>query len=292
MLLKKTFPEEFLHNPKCKKLMELIVPENMSEILYQDLKDPGVYIPINLFDWINCGKKTFYITEEIAAKLIQTELKNIETQFFKVPYQIFYIEIPDHIFIHKNYAKVRGFFIRLDTVLGLTLIPVGGIGYSFSSSLLNINLEKSRYLDEVIDNLSEFHVDEQPFESEEDIQYFKNIYSFIINVVLYINSKNPDLVEYDYEKIMFKSRGEYKRGKALYSQQRIIICGANTKNNIQYESSGERKILKRFTVRGHWRKQWVGSKKNDSREQILIWIQPFEKGTDFGEYINSKYIVK
>lgn len=67
---------------------------------------------------------------------------------------------------------------------------------------------------------------------------------------------------------------------------KIDISQVRQLRSIQRGTSG-RQIMKRFMVRGHWRKA------NPSwQDQRLRWIEPFWKGPDIAVVIEKEYRMK
>ena len=75
-------------------------------------------------------------------------------------------------------------------------------------------------------------------------------------------------------------------GSAFYLPGKIPISQVAGYRRLPATETG-RKILKRFLVRGHWRRpnpSW-----NDQR---LRWIEPYWKGPDLGRVIEKQYLLK
>jgi hypothetical protein len=75
------------------------------------------------------------------------------------------------------------------------------------------------------------------------------------------------------------------------SEQQIILKNQHDNENsesVDY-SRLDRKILRRFMVRGHWRNQRYGSGLTETK---LIWIKPYIKGDELAEVINKPYVIK
>jgi hypothetical protein len=130
--------------------------------------------------------------------------------------------------------------------------------------------------------------------------FILNIFSFIINTILYINSTDEVLVE---NKIKVSNvRQPKNKKKKKKAQQRTKLpyysLGSNIIIDHNYQkiiNLSERKECKnqhhitKWTVRGHWRNQAVGTGRSKRK---LIWIQPYVKGDEFSEIINKNYDLK
>lgn len=132
----------------------------------------------------------------------------------------------------------------------------------------------------------------------------------VMNAILYIISKNSDFSQQnsplkELEKIIkntksFPKKVELERKvketsildyfEVGVSENPIIIKQSNgddEKIDITYENF-DKKIIRRFMVRGHWRNQRYGTGLTETK---LIWIKPYIKGDDLSEMINKPYVV-
>ena len=126
----------------------------------------------------------------------------------------------------------------------------------------------------------------------------------VLNSVLYISSENPDSVTVNKSSITQKTKKKKIKNQTLEQKrnnsselsyqdvgssiQPIIIDKSMQDKFSNFNSSTQKKILRRFMVRGHWRKQRVGEGLKDFKR---IWIKPYLKGQDFAEAINKPYLV-
>lgn len=132
----------------------------------------------------------------------------------------------------------------------------------------------------------------------------------VMNAILYIISKNSDFSQQnsplkELEKIIkntksfpkkFELERKVKETSILdyfevgVSENPIVIKQSNgddEKIDITYENF-DKKIIRRFMVRGHWRNQRYGTGLTETK---LIWIKPYIKGDDLSEMINKPYVV-
>jgi hypothetical protein len=156
-----------------------------------------------------------------------------------------------------------------------------------------------KYLENKIKNDTEYL---NKFGGIRNIDYFEDFAYFILNSLLYITSKNPDLSNYNPINVKSKLQGlkssakkrklEQKASKV--SSYRIIVVGDNIKNDANdFEAIQDRrcgKLTVRVLVSGHWRAQWYGNDKD--RHTEIIWIEPYTKGPELADVINSRFVVK
>jgi hypothetical protein len=126
---------------------------------------------------------------------------------------------------------------------------------------------------------------------------------FVFNVLLYITSKNADILEQlptNFTAQISRLKNKSKINKLLQRQTKtsklpILIIGSKVTSNYPIESIksaggvGKWKLSGRVYVSGHWRIQWYGSK--DARRSELIFIKPYEKGPEIAEVIGRQYQV-
>jgi len=131
----------------------------------------------------------------------------------------------------------------------------------------------------------------------------KRLLKVIINAVLYATSAgvNPVIMESPIADLRRKKNklGKSKQGKMMgrikemkgrFSEERVFylpgkITISQHKRYSEMEKTGEgRTIMKRFMVRGHWRRA------NPSWEdQALRWIEPYWKGPEMAAVIEKEY---
>lgn len=145
----------------------------------------------------------------------------------------------------------------------------------------------------------------------EDEQFYTDgllFYRIVMNAILYIISKNS---EFPVQNSSLKDiKKNIKNAKSFtkkiqlekdlnrissldyfevgVSEKPIILKRENNcEEQVDY-SIIDRKIIRRFMVRGHWRNQRYGTGLTETK---LIWIKPYIKGDDLSEMINKPYFV-
>lgn len=151
------------------------------------------------------------------------------------------------------------------------------------------------------------------FDYSTDEQFYTDgllFHRIVMNAILYIISKNSDFLQQnsslkELEKRIKNTKSfpkkvelerEIKNISVLdyfevgINENPIVIKqnnGGDKKVDIAYENF-DRKIIRRFMVRGHWRNQRCGTGLTETK---LIWIKPYIKGDDLSEMINKPYVV-
>ncbi|EEG33488.1 hypothetical protein FAH67_02780 [Neisseria flavescens] len=148
---------------------------------------------------------------------------------------------------------------------------------------------------------------------EDDLFYTDGLlfYRIILNAILYVISSKADFPKKESQirkiekkianaKSFLKKERLNQETKAIssldyfevgLSEQQIILKNQHDNENsesVDY-SRLDRKILRRFMVRGHWRNQRYGSGLTETK---LIWIKPYIKGDELAEVINKPYVIK
>ena len=129
----------------------------------------------------------------------------------------------------------------------------------------------------------------------------------MINLVLYLNCRDVDVKEVPPEKYQFeiskarrlgpkKGRHAYERAKQYTTMIVKSVGEEEGKHAKEWElSSEQRRLTKRFLVRGHFRRYKSERYSEDVRKRTEAqpqWIRPFWKGPEFAEVLRESYIVK
>lgn len=147
--------------------------------------------------------------------------------------------------------------------------------------------------------------------SSEDEQFYTDgllFYRIIMNAILYIISKNS---EFPLQNSSLKDIKKNIKNAKSFTKKTQLEKELNRMSNLDYFEVGisekpiilkrengceeqvdysiiDRKIIRRFMVRGHWRNQRYGAGLTETK---LIWIKPYIKGDDLSEIINKPYFV-
>jgi hypothetical protein len=326
---KKMF-EAYIHDKACK-----IYLEDMYKKVYKNsIYDKGInfvraafweiYVPY-LFSLY--GKKVFRLSKNLVHMLLDTDLKKVDSFFLEIPYKCIFLAIPDEITLLNPYGiPINGIY--------LSILKNDEVNYTALSKEFHHLENKPNTKSFIIVAVSDIILDkDDPRESlyywhiifkEGDIfeqlntyldkwllkakleninineTFIDNIFSFILNTVLYINSSDINLVE---KKIkvsnLRQSKNPKKKKKALqrtklpyyiigndividHHYQKVINLTDRKKGKYQ-------KYTAQWMVRGHWRNQPIGPGR---AKRKLIWVQPYVKGEEVGNLIDKDYKVK
>lgn len=252
------------------------------------------------YNYIQAGKKDFYIYEDLVPMLRDTDLPDMPTTEVKFPFEAFSIvfkqgtirgrgEKMDRIFVSCPDGKVVSGFLASDNSDGAPIFMANLLPEATLSSLSNRYAETAPGV-----------VEELPTQSAHDAMYL------MFNLLLYVNCENAD-VQRDMDEVHrireklaeFSGPKKTRKQKVLEQQYQeakrryVYLVGKSVRADAAYgvkaASEEGRKILKRFRVRGHFRNQPYGPERSLVKRR---WIAPFWKGPDLAELINSGYVVK
>lgn len=273
-------------------------------------------------------EKFYYICPQLARNLLNTEL-NIDSYFLKSPFPELYIQIEPGtlqiyelmtkelwpvtgIYVHyaelkdgdKFYKQLRIMAIGLKPENSKSEVPTDGL--DDSAFYFKIDLKDGKIQDllqENIDGILNNQTDLETFGGYANVEHIRQIFNFVLNVLLYITSKDPDIIKqlpYGFIEQQQRLKNPAKLRKlqskiSKYTSKEILIVGQKVispyKNIEKSENSHNWKLEKRVYVSGHWKIQWYGSEKDNSKHHKVIYIEPYEKGPELAEVIKKKYVV-
>jgi hypothetical protein len=280
-----------------------------------------INIYFHLYHMKQSGEKIYYVTPEISSALAGTSL-NFDAHFLRSPFREIFVQIDPGLFkfhdvdgctvpVHGFYVYLRDFedHKHLRILACSQLKPTPDIPYNDATFYFRIQIGLHGKVQEQVHDFVEDHIRINKsglarFGSVRNIDYLEDFATFVINTLMYITSKNPDLTEYlpvdaaerlsNIKSIAKRRKFEQRMGRT--SSQRIIIIGASHQNkdiedNKKAGGIGAWKLQNKVRVSGHWRSQWYGSDKDNTKRIETIWIKDYEKGPEFADVINSKFIV-
>lgn len=258
------------------------------------------------------GEKIYYLSKNLVEMFAHTAM-NVSSDLIQSPFQAIYIYIDQNDLILKDYtgtAPIKGVYVNLREESGgsrkLRIMATTGVeglnNFTDINFFFNLNLWPGK-----VDELVEEHLDQMlkgELASERDLfgnhEIIPALTRLVINSLLYITSKNPDLEKITPPKINMgnvkSKRKQQKLEKRLtkVAQKSFILIGGKTPRMTTANGkivSDNSKINYQFTVAGHWRAQWKGSRSDGSWRQEQVWIKPYIKGKDLAESINKRYII-
>jgi hypothetical protein len=294
-----------------------ISDKEASQIVFQ------ANILFHLYHTQTSGDKLYYITPQLALRLAQTA-PSIDAHFLKSPHREFFVMIDPGLFnlrdIDGKLYPCNGFYVYLREVgdakelrvMAVSVLkPTEQIPFNDTSFFFRVSIGPGK-INELISTYVNKTILEKAGEIDihkgaRNMQYLEEFSFFVVNILLYITSQKPDLtvrLPEDFDRKLAGLKNPAKIRKTQQKMERvcskaITIAGANIVRNerdlqeLQAAGSiGAWKLNKRIIVSGHWRVQWYGSSKDNTRHSDPIWIDPYEKGPDMAEVVNKPYIVK
>lgn len=310
--------------------MDLTYPEFCAETL-ETLSKIGTGKQINFYSNLyfhmyqmkNNGEQIYYITPALSTQLART-ICNSNTYFLRSPYREIYIQIDPGLFyindMNGQKNPINGFYVYLHDfnackhirVMACSLLkPTPENPFKDFNFYFHIEMKPGKIQDQL-----EIYLDKEvarkqkelnKYDSYKNVDHLEEFAKFVFNSLLYITSKKTDLVDqkpFDFNKKLSELKSKKKKRKVARriektTSHKIILVGSNIKDthndmNRIKKSGGVRKwkLEHQIIVANHWRTQWYGSKKNNTRHHDNIWIKSYEKGPEFSEFLTSKHVVK
>ena len=235
------------------------------------------------------GKINIKLSQEISNSFLNTDCKNISYIEFKhLPFDCFRINMDyfrgvDSVVVYKETEKI---YLQLKNINNTNvninfIIDENNIILQETYSSLYQNKEISEIIEEtydVIDKCKDY------------------ILSILFYLVSFQNDNESIVKDMSYTNYISKHSPKKlekpKFKKILMSKVNTVTLQLKSKpvstNNTSYPKS-TKEIQTTFLVRGHWRKQRVGTR--DSYTTKRIWIRPFFKGVDTANMRNKIYKV-
>lgn len=217
------------------------------------------------------GRKQFRIEEQLTAELLLTGVQGVYASFLKLPYPAFSITIPHNKLLTIRRRLVNQAYINeVYSINGPVVKRKINISFIFAEN----HIDHISFLLDDNKNLLE-QVEEQikgKYQSELALRETREIMSFLLSTILYMNSK--DAIKQDITpSVIVKTNSKFPccaLGYGIPINKSLHI----TRDN--YKSDRTVNVLK-YTVRGHFRTYTKGEHwKQDS----VIWIKPFLKGSE------------
>lgn len=270
-------------------------------------------------------ERLYYISPNLAVNLAHTEL-NIDTRFLKSPFPEIYIQIDPGLFYITDPATpdrdspVRGFYVNTREVDGQTQVRIAvcALGTNYSE-ISKTNDDSIFYFKiflgpgKVKDEVRKYILENVQSKADELIEYgghynltrMEDLFFFVFNCLMYMTSKDTDIINqlpFDFQKTISGLKNKGKIRKMMKRQSRssglpILVVGSRELCPYKPEDVknaggvGKWKLEKRVYVSGHWRIQWYGSEKDNSRHYETIFIKPYVKGPELAKVIQQKYQV-
>ena len=259
-------------------------------------------------------ERIYYVSKNLWTKLENTDSK-IHSNFFKPPFPSFYVTLEDCNIRFKDMQdeeNLSGFYLQSNAISDVIEVRIlascrpdriqehKDVNFFFTFQIKNgDNIEDS--IDFNIQKLKKIADLHNPHDMNPvNINGMGRLFRIAINIVLYLTSRNPDIIQYIPDKIHFEEKkNPAKREKAerLASrsmQSPFTYVGSKVQKLVVPNSfiGKSWELQYQVPVSGHWRQQWMGSEKDGSKRQETIWIEPYIKGPDMAEAVNKTFIVK
>lgn len=279
-------------------------------------------VMFHLYQMYQNGQQLYYVIPELAVKLAKTEL-NVDTSFLKTPFPEIFVQIDPGLFHVSEYGSVypvRGFYVYMKETGGIKEMRI------MATAIINATGGPNAYIDDTCfyyrlalepgklkDSLRKYlstvyaaQTELSKYGDTSNIGHMEEFTYFVVNLLLYLTSKDPDVLKklpVSKEKLLSgkKSPGKLKklaRKMDKYTDRPYTLVGSHVPSNQsevdQIKRSGgvySWKLTHQFQVTGHWRPQWYGSVKENNRHQKVIWIENYVKGPDAAEHIHKKKVV-
>lgn len=281
---------ESIKNVKKKKQLKdtLYKTGNLTDIdgYHKDGDDENQSICRKLFEFMYDfnfeGRKIFRVEEQLMEELLLTQFSNVEDSFFVLPYNTICIHVP-----YNKHLSVRGkttewIFLTQwieENSKDVEVLCVSDDGCVDSGTF---SLCGGDIIKQIVKQTNE------KWESALAKREMKELFSFVISTLLYINSTDNDLKKIQPRVLDRKTDSALEfcsLGSSIKLDRRIRYAREEDIDASPAAGDHEFYVLK-WTVRGHFRKQPIGHGRQDRK---LLWIRPFIKGKErLNEDIDAK----
>lgn len=289
------------------------------EIPYQPKGQQLTELIENIFviaRYITEGERAFRVETGLARLLLDTSLPPITGNEFRLPYPALYLEFPGKLFEAPIVQQIVIGCYLLDMRPKYQVVSVNFVGepieylpglYEF---YCNVNIEVKdnqpiRWSDIFEVCLRSVKIESNSLTTQAETSFkvvaafISEMLVFVVNTILYATSASPEITNILTDSRRHKpfkrkpgktSPTPLKTKKCLLGQSIQVSYGAPRATDLTPLAKSDRKILKRFRVRGHWRWQRYGA---EGKQRKHIFIAPFWKGPqDLAELLARKYQIK
>lgn len=311
-------------DPDYETLAQKMMTQDTIPIFNRDIHSSALFLNVffHLYHMHMSHNRVYYITPELSLKLSNTEL-NIDTHFLKSPFRELYLQIEPGLFYITDKDgdhTVSGIYVHLrDRNDGQKELRVMAAAFLKETSKIPFN--DSLFYFKILmgpgkikDEMSKYMENEIKGHETElsrsggltNVGHIEELFNFVINVLLYITSKDPDIrkqLPYDFQADMGRKKSKNKLKKIMKRASSstslpIMIVGSKFMDQHYVtearECGGVRnwRLQKKVLVSGHWRTQWYGSESRDDRRSEVIFIEPYVKGPDMTDIVHKPYLIK
>lgn len=269
------------------------------------------------------GENIYYIHPDLADELLVTSVADVPTEFVELPYEGIHIQVPAGVplrahNIRSGEHQVTGMYVQIADGQLLVLVIGAPNGKDLNQDALftfALGLEKPTVAACVDSETSwqverlQAHYPDHPIFVMQAAHAIREYVTFTVNVLLYLNSLHPDIIEQYPEQwralrkkiLAAKSAGKRKElerraGRVrkmpvhmVGSQFNVVRLETKERSVAEPREPPGRKLNKRFMVEAHWRNQPCGPGR---KQRKLILIPRHVKGPDMAEFVRHKYEVR
>jgi hypothetical protein len=253
------------------------------------------------------GSPQFRLSRDLLILLRDTEVPDVPAELLRLPFPGIILEIPAGTFMKPAHSVTsiliasskydERFRVAYDT---------GDDNAHFTNFLYNAAdtlhgcLRATHMQRAVMDPVIKAEFPDFGKEDIFDDYYRADVFRLALNACLYIACGDADVqrdkreISELHDKLQGLKQGarrEHLESLLRKAKQRqVYIVGGGVKLAREYEAAqGDRKLLVRFRVRGHFRNQACGEGRLERR---LTWIAPHWKGPTYAEMVEKGYLVK
>lgn len=261
-------------------------------------------------------KNYFDITPALVSKLKDTDFRDIDTFFLRVPYRSFYMSLPDN-----NGMKVRSDHNTLHNVQSIYVTM-----NDYSSPTTMVVPRKNMILSDISKQLHMLVCGEGDSIMDDTLMYFNlifwegkvsaslernkelldmtdmweeiiEVFNFVTKILLYMNCSNVAIreeVEVNIDKAVKNIKKEHKKRKARKKLSRLsaqkhkifdVIINPDQNHKGSKNGGGHRKAKELEKVRGHFKVQRHGKGFSESK---ILWIKPYIRGEGSEHYKDKR----
>jgi hypothetical protein len=266
-----------------------------------------------LYCFWRSGKKIYDVHANLARRFEVSHIKEVPIELLRLPFETIQLLIPDKTLVFSADGNRMTYVREITTTISDS--PDGGLNMMifhrthddvgfFRIALKENEVQKcvETSFDDMVKNDRYWINEGQSSFTETQRTELRAMFDFTLKSILYITGANSDVEWTDDRTSLIvqikraKSNGKIKelgrrleRAKTYYKVGHKIILSREERQMYEGVARGLWKMSYRFIVQGHFRHQAYGPKHS---ERKLIFIEPFWKGPEFSEIINSQHIIK
>jgi hypothetical protein len=272
----------YLHTARAVLTKTFRLSQEAAEYHMEHLDDRLLYA---ICYWHAAGRKNYTVSKGLAQKLKRTKLRGYPVKDLKLPFGAILIDLTE--FKEPYFCCIA---TQQENGITLTIPTRDGIA---DDDYVSLAIFKG---DHTLDMSINSVLTAMPEERKKNKQLWRDMMSYVINVVLYATMPDVECVfehyDKDYKRLKeritklpkkSKKRDKLREQLNKRSNDGHYHLGGTIKvdRTEEQQSSqgfkGQRRITVRSLVSGHWRNQPCGTGKMDTKR---IWIEPFWRGPE------------